>query len=75
MTETEYRPSEAITRADYMYFLVRTLGVSARFEENFDDIPEDAYYFEEIGVAKELGITNGVGHNKFDPASGITSRT
>lgn len=72
LTETEYGPSQAITRADYLYFLVRTLGVSARFEENFEDVPEDAYYFEEIGVAKKLGITLGVGDNKFDPASGIT---
>ncbi len=33
VSETEYAPQAAITRADYLYFLVRTLGVNARVDE------------------------------------------
>jgi len=72
ISETEYAPKENITRVDFLYFLVRTLGVEAEFTENFDDISEDAYYYKEIGIAKKLGITNGTGNNKFNPDASIT---
>jgi hypothetical protein len=72
VSEKEYAPQAAITRADYLYFLVRTLGVNARFDENFADLKGDAYYYREIGIAKKLGITNGTGNNRFSPEEPIT---
>lgn len=72
VSEKEYAPQAAITRADYLYFLVRTLGVNARFDENFADLKGDAYYYREIGIAKKLGITNGTGNNRFSPDEPIT---
>ncbi|MDR9787245.1 MAG: S-layer homology domain-containing protein [Peptococcaceae bacterium MAG4] len=72
VSQTEYAPQAAITRADYLYYLVRTLGVNARVDENFEDIKGDAYYFREIGIAKKLGITNGTGNNRFSPDEPIT---
>ncbi len=70
--EDQYMPAAAITRADYLYFLVRTLGVDAKIDQNFEDIQENAYYYEEIGIAKKLGITNGTGNNLFKPDESIT---
>ncbi|KUO51156.1 MAG: hypothetical protein APF76_16835 [Desulfitibacter sp. BRH_c19] len=70
--EKEYAPQTNITRADFLYFFVRTLGVDAKVDENFDDISEDAYYYKEIAIAKKLGITNGIGNNKFNPNESIT---
>ncbi len=72
VSEKEYLPQKSITRADYLYFLIRTLGVEAGFEANFADIDSDAYYYRETGIAKKLGISNGTGNNKFDPNAGIT---
>jgi hypothetical protein len=72
ISETEYAPKTNITRADFLYYLVRTLGVDARLEGNFDDISRDAYYYREIGTAKKLGITSGMGNNKFNPDASIT---
>ena len=72
VSETEYAPQAAITRADFLYFLVRTLGVNAGVDENFDDIKGDAYYYRESGIAKKLGITNGTGNNRFSPDEPIT---
>jgi hypothetical protein len=72
VTEKEYAPKTNITRADFLYDLVRTLGVDARVDGNFDDISSDAYYFNEIGIAKKLGITTGSGNNKFNPDACIT---
>jgi hypothetical protein len=71
-TESEYSPSVNITRADFLYSLVRTLGVDAAFDGNFIDIAGGVYYYKEIGIAKELGITSGTGDNKFCPDESIT---
>ncbi len=71
-SEQEYAPSGSITRADFLYSLVRTLGVDAKVEGNFDDISSDAYYYKEIGIAKKLGITTGANNNKFIPDASIT---
>jgi hypothetical protein len=68
----EYAPQENITRVDFLYYLIRTLNVDIKTDENFDDILSDAYYYKEIAVAKKLGITNGTGNNKFTPDSYIT---
>ncbi len=72
ISETEYAPQTNITRADFLCFLVRTLGVDARIDGSFDDISQDAYYFKEIAIARKLGITSGTGNNKFSPDASIT---
>jgi hypothetical protein len=72
-TEGEsFYPAESITRADYLMMLVRTLGLSADFNENFDDIKTENVYYKEIGAARKLGITSGIGGNKFNPAAPIS---
>lgn len=71
-SEKEYNPQSNITRADFLCFLVRTLGVDASVDGNFDDIDKNAYYYKEIAIAKKLGITTGLGNNKFNPDAGIT---
>lgn len=67
-----FNPSVNITRAEFLYSLVRALGADAKVSGNFDDVAKDSYYYNEIAVAKALGITNGVGGNKFDTDSVIT---
>jgi hypothetical protein len=67
-----YSPAANITRVDFLYSLVRTMGVTAKTSGNFSDIGTDKYYYNEIAVAKTLGITTGIGDNKFGPDSSIT---
>ncbi|MBP7175323.1 MAG: S-layer homology domain-containing protein, partial [Thermoclostridium sp.] len=71
-TEAGYDPMTEITRADFLYYLVRALGADARVDDNFEDIKPDALYYKEIGIAKKLGITNGTGGNLFKPGESIT---
>lgn len=66
-SETEFDPDANITRADNTVLLLRILGKTAEFSDNFDDVYEGAYYYNEIGVARALGIASGVGDNLFDP--------
>lgn len=72
ISEKEYAPSNNITRGDFLCFLVRSLNIDARIDGNFDDIKKDAYYYKEIAIAKKIGITNGIGNNKFNPDASIT---
>lgn len=66
-SETEFDPDANITRADNTVLLLRILGKTAEFTDNFDDVYEGAYYYNEIGAARALGIASGVGDNLFDP--------
>lgn len=70
--ETTYEPEQSITRADFIKFLVKALGLSAEIDGNFGDVKTGSYYYEAVGIAKKLGITKGVGDNKFDPLEPIS---
>ncbi len=70
-SETEFDPDSPITRADNTVLLLRVLGKTATVTENFIDVYPTAYYYQEIGMAKALGIAGGVGGNRFDPEASI----
>lgn len=67
-----YSPAQNITRGDFTLMLVRAYGLFGAFEDNFADVPQGSYYYDAIGVAKKLGIVQGVGDNKFAPNLPIT---
>lgn len=71
-SETTYSPSTAITRADFMVLLIKALDLSTDVDSNFADVSSTAYYANAVGTAKELGITSGIGDNRFDPKACIT---
>lgn len=72
LSDTEFAPGINIKRADYMILLIKMLGVSETFEDNFSDVAKDKYYYEYVGIAKKLGIATGVGDNRFNPEEYIT---
>ena len=71
-SQKTFTPSADITRADFIVLLIKALGLTASFNSNFDDIPASSYYANFVGIAKKLGITGGVGNNKFNPKAKIT---
>ncbi len=70
-SSTEFSPSMKITRAEYVAWLVRALGMTADFKDNFSDVKETDKYYREIGIAKELGISVGY-DGKFSPEREIS---
>lgn len=70
-SETQFDPDANITRADNTVLLLRVLGKTAEFTDNFDDVYQGSYYYNEIGMAKALGFASGVGDNKFDPEAAV----
>ena len=56
---------------DNTVLLLRVLGKTAEVTDNFVDVYPGKYYYNEIGMAKALGIASGVGDNCFDPDATI----
>jgi hypothetical protein len=71
-SSSTYDPEKPITRADFVLLLVRGLGLTAGFDDNFADVRAGDYYYEALGIAKKLGIVNGVGNGAFNPLDPIT---
>jgi hypothetical protein len=67
-----YSPAANISRADYLVLLIKTLGLTADFDGNFDDVQRGTYYYEAAGIAKKLGIAAGSGSNRFNPKENIS---
>jgi len=71
-SETTFSPGNNIIRADFIVLIVRAFGFTADVDDNFSDVDPSAYYYEAVGIAKKLGITSGVGNNKFNPKEKIS---
>lgn len=71
-SETTYSPLNNISRADFICLLVRTLELNTDYTSNFKDVQKDDYFYEALGVAKQLGISNGIGDNQFNPHEEIS---
>lgn len=51
-----FYPAAFTKRGDFVLMLIRAFGFNAEADENFDDVPADAYYSEGIGIARKIGI-------------------
>lgn len=70
--KNKFMPKNNITRADFVTLIVRAFGLDAQMDSNFDDVLPSDYYYQTVGIAKKLGIVNGVGSNMFEPKKNIT---
>ncbi|ODU55304.1 MAG: hypothetical protein ABT01_06520 [Clostridium sp. SCN 57-10] len=72
-TATTFSPAATLTRGQFVTMLLRAYGVAAVANptDNFADAGS-TYYTGYLAAAKALGITDGVGGNKFGPDNAIT---
>lgn len=71
-SETTFDPGSEITRADFVTLLVRAFKLKADFTSNFEDVDPSAYYYEALGIAKQLGLAKGVDGKSFQPQQKIS---
>ena len=71
-SENTFAPSANITRADFAVLLVRAFKLASDSEENFADVSASDYFAKELAVARNTGLVNGIGENKFAPRNNIT---
>ena len=67
-----FSPEDNITRADYILMVTRMMGISTSFSSNFADVSPGKYYYNAIGMAKQLGLVQGDQYNLFNPEASIT---
>ena len=71
-SENTFSPANNITRADFAILLVRAFGLSSDDTENFADVSESDYFAKELAIARNTGIVNGIGDNRYAPRNTIT---
>ncbi|MBQ2743366.1 MAG: S-layer homology domain-containing protein, partial [Oscillospiraceae bacterium] len=71
-SETTFSPANNITRADFALLLVRAFKLTSDNSENFADVSASDYFASELAIARNTGIVNGIGDNKFAPRNSIT---
>ena len=71
-SENTFSPAANITRADFAILLVRAFKLASDNTENFADVAESDYFAAELAVARNTGLVNGIGDNKFAPRANIT---
>ncbi len=71
-TENTYSPGNNITRADFAILLVRAFELVSDDTTNFDDVLPSDYFADELAIARNTGIVNGIGDNKYAPRNTIT---
>jgi len=67
-----YSPANNITRADFASLLIRAFKLESDNAENFADVTASDYFASELAIARNTGIVNGIGDNKFAPRNTIT---
>ncbi len=72
LPEQSFNPGAAISRGEFLNWLIKSLDLKAEFDSNFSDMDETDANYKAVGVAKALGITAGIGNSRFDPAKEIS---
>lgn len=69
----KFSPNAQVTRAQALVMIMKAFGINPdeKAESNFSDAG-NAYYTGYLAAAKRLGITGGVGGNKFAPDRKVT---
>ena len=67
-----FSPAANITRADFAILLVRAFKLASENSENFADVSDSDYFAKELATARNTGLINGIGENKFAPRNNIT---
>ncbi|MBQ9986206.1 MAG: Ig-like domain-containing protein [Oscillospiraceae bacterium] len=71
-SENTFSPAANITRADFALLLVRAFKLTSENTENFADVAASDYFAPELAIARNTGIVNGIGDNKYAPRNTIT---
>ncbi|MFT4147050.1 MAG: S-layer homology domain-containing protein [Mobilitalea sp.] len=67
----KFNPSGSITRGEFTASLMKAFGLSGKVASNFSDVKATHKYYNEIGIAKKLGIATG-DNGKFSPDKAIS---
>ncbi|MHA7966329.1 S-layer homology domain-containing protein [Paenibacillus sp. CAU 1782] len=67
-----FKPDKQMTRAEFMSLVNASYKYTAEAEISFTDVPEDAWYYEAVAIARAAGYMNGYSDNTIRPQNPIT---
>ena len=72
-TATTFSPDATLTRGQFITLLMRAYDIkpNTNNNDNFSDAG-NTYYTEYLATAKQLGLTKGIGDNKYAPEQAVT---
>ncbi len=66
VTSDSFMPGKEMTRAQYVQMLVQAFDLAAEgADASFSDVDEEAWYYESIAIAHELGVVYGKDDGSF----------
>jgi len=71
-SETEFDPNATMTRAEFAVIITRGLGLPARPNALFGDVPANAWFAGAVGTAFYYEIISGTTETTFNPNGTIT---
>lgn len=73
-SDTEFAPGDTVTRAEFAKMLMGAFGLASDSyaTSSFRDVSTDAWYFQFVEAAYNLGIINGIADGVFAPDALIT---
>lgn len=72
MTDTEFKPDNTMTRAEFATITVNALGLPIKKENPFKDVNESDWFSDYVSAAYAYGIISGVSDTEFNPNGTIT---
>ncbi len=66
------KPNEKISRAEFVTLINRVFGYKEITNNNFIDVSHDAWYYDQIGIAKQADYISGYNDGTFKPKQEIT---
>ncbi len=67
-----FKQYNTMTRAEFAAIVVRTLGLTPKTADAFDDVVSSNWYASFVGTANTYGIVKGKSLSTFDPSGTIT---
>ncbi|WP_152394561.1 S-layer homology domain-containing protein [Paenibacillus guangzhouensis] len=68
----QFGPQQGLKRGDLVKMLVNLFQLTADTDANFSDVNKAAYYYEEVAIAKKLGLIQGMTATAFKPEAEVT---
>jgi len=65
-------PDAFITRAEFVAMINRAYGYTETGENSFQDVPENAWYADDISIARQVGYFNGTSETTAAPDDSLT---
>lgn len=70
--EKKFSPNDKISRAELVTMLVKAYELSKETEEEFNDVKNGDWYYNQVMTARAEGIASGDEYNNFNPNASVT---